>query len=77
LLSKVFEKSFENRQKKSLKVFLVLETTNPVTITMLFYNLKIKIRAQQITLKPNIIKVKKILAKRFVVYNTTSSEQSK
>jgi hypothetical protein len=38
--------------------------------------LKIKSRAQQITLKPNIIKVKKLLA-NVSLFTVTSSEQSK
>jgi hypothetical protein len=43
-------------------------------------SLKIKSKAQQITLKPNIMKVKKLLANvsLFTIVNTTySSEQSK
>jgi hypothetical protein len=58
----------------------VLYTSDTVAIDTPGGNLslKIKSRAQQITLKPNIIKVKKILANvSLYVYNTTSSEQSK
>jgi hypothetical protein len=40
-------------------------------------SLKIKSRAQQITLNPNIIKVKNLLANVSLFTITTSSEQSK
>ena len=57
------ERTGTNHYVKMLKeVFVCFDCNNERNFDCVINSLKIKSRAQQITLKPNIIKVKKLLA---------------